>query len=71
MVGDKIYIVKILKVITVTEYDRMTRKAIEQSVEVYANHIVEDDDYITFYDKWDDVSGRFRKDSVIGYFYKR
>lgn len=71
MVGEKIYIVKIMKTVTVTEYDHLVRKVVEDDVEISANTIAEDDEYVTFYDKWGDVSGRFRKDAIVGFYYNK
>lgn len=71
MVGEKVYIVKIMKAVTATESDRWVRKVVEDDIEVSANTISEDDEYLTFYDKWGDVSGRFRKDAIVGFYYKR
>lgn len=71
MVGEKVYIVKIMKTVTATESDRWVRKVVEDDIEVSANTISEDDEYLTFYDKWGDVSGRFRKDAIVGFYYKR
>ena len=69
MVGEKIYTVRMIK--SVSDSDGMlgypTRKIIEHVVKVSANKIMEDENFITFYDQWGDCAGRFKKSAVISF----
>lgn len=73
MVGEKIYTVRMVKVMTDRDssfeqmYQRPVRRMVEHVVKVSANKIVEDEEHITFYDQWGDCAGRFRKDAVISF----
>lgn len=71
MVGEKVYTVRIVKSVIDPfmngPFEHTTRKLIEHVVKVSANKIVEDENFITFYDQWGDCAGRFRKDAVISF----
>jgi len=67
MVGEKLYTVRLMVRVGTVENGYIDRKAMERIVMVSANYIREDDEYITFFDKWDDVAGRFKKSCVISY----
>lgn len=64
MVGEKIYTVRLLKVINMmgVRYD-----VVKEIVKVSANDIAENDENLLFYDRFGNLVGRFRKDLVISF----